>query len=128
MIEKKKVIDFKSFNFKLGTNDKRLRRFIFLFLITLFLSCNAIISSAYSDFSFTSRVSQGSDDAEEHVHNGYIDYTSSDLELVLDQCTQTIGLRFKNIQVPNGATITNAYVEFETDETGSTSTDLTFYV
>ncbi|KAF5425793.1 hypothetical protein C5S42_09490, partial [Candidatus Methanomarinus sp.] len=32
------------------------------------LSCNTIISSAYSDFSFTSRVSQGSDDAEEHVH------------------------------------------------------------
>jgi photosystem II stability/assembly factor-like uncharacterized protein len=75
----------------------------------------------------TSRISQGSDDAEEHVHNGYIDYVSSDLELVFDRYTQTIGLRFQNIQVPDGATITNAYVEFETDETGSTSTDLTFY-
>ncbi|MCD4843341.1 MAG: hypothetical protein K8R25_02530 [Methanosarcinales archaeon] len=78
-------------------------------------------------YTITSRISQGSDDAEEHVHNGYIDLGSSDLELVLDQYTQTIGLRFQNIQVPNGATITNAYVEFETDETGSTSTDLTFY-
>ncbi|MEA3295515.1 MAG: hypothetical protein U9P81_11240, partial [Euryarchaeota archaeon] len=79
------------------------------------------------DGTITSRISQGSDDAEEHVHNGYIDYVSSDLELVLDRYTQTIGLRFQNIQVPNGATITNAYVEFETDETGSTSTYLTFY-
>ena len=68
MAEKKEVIDFKSFNFKLGKKNKRLRWFIFLFLISLFLSCNTIISSAYSDFSFTSRVSQGSDDAEEHVH------------------------------------------------------------
>jgi len=44
-------------------------------LITLFLSCysNAIISNAYFDFSFISRVSQGSDDEEEHVHNGYIE-------------------------------------------------------
>jgi hypothetical protein len=124
MVEIKKVIDFKSFNFKLGKKNKKLRWFIFLILIALFLSCNTIISSAYSD---TSRVSQGSDDAEEHVHNGYIDYTSSDLELVLDRYTQTIGLRFQNIQVPKGAIITNAYVEFETDETGSTSTDLTFY-
>jgi photosystem II stability/assembly factor-like uncharacterized protein len=78
-------------------------------------------------YTITSRISQGSDDAEEHVHNGYIDLESSDLELVLDQYTQTIGLRFQNIQVPNGAIITNAYVEFETDETGLTSTNLTFY-
>ena len=77
----------------MGKKNNRLRRFIFLFLIALFLSCNTIISSAYSDFSFTSRVSQGSDDVEEHVHNGYIDLVSSDLELVLDRYTQIIGLR-----------------------------------
>ncbi|MCD4843342.1 MAG: hypothetical protein K8R25_02535, partial [Methanosarcinales archaeon] len=91
---------------------------------TMTITVNVITSETCT---ITSRVSQGSDDAEEHVHNGYIDLGSSDLELVLDQYTQTIGLRFQNIQVPNGATITNAYVEFETDETGSTSTDLTFY-
>ncbi|MFV9631983.1 MAG: hypothetical protein ACNYWM_13080, partial [Methanosarcinales archaeon] len=56
-----------------------------------------------------------------------IDLVSSDLELVLDRDTQTIGLRFQNIQVPKGAIITNAYVEFETDETSLTSTNLTFY-
>jgi len=49
---------------------------------------------------------------------------SSDLELVYDRSytgNQIIGLRFTNITLPPGATITNAYVQFTTDEVRNTS-------
>ena len=43
---------------------------------------------------------------------------SSDIELVDDGASnnQTDGLRFTNITVPAGATITNAYIQFQVDE------------
>jgi hypothetical protein len=47
--------------------------------------------------------------------------TSSDLELTDDGSLQTIGIRFLGISIPQGATITNAYVQFALD---STSRDL----
>jgi hypothetical protein len=68
-------------------------------------------------------VAQRSDDAEEWA-NGSVDLASSDLELTLDNTTtgnQTVGMRFANITVPAGATITNAYVQFETDEVSTTN-------
>jgi len=70
-------------------------------------------------------IAGGTDDAEESV-TGRMNLTSSDLELVDDGAlgTQTVGLRFNGIQIPQGATITNAYIEFETDETGSGPTSL----
>ncbi|MEJ2259762.1 MAG: Ig-like domain-containing protein, partial [Nitrosopumilaceae archaeon] len=37
---------------------------------------------------------------------------------------QTVGLRFTNLNVPQGATITSAYIQFETDETDSIETSL----
>jgi hypothetical protein len=63
-------------------------------------------------------VARSSDDAEEWT-NGSVDLTSSDLELTRDNATtgnQVVGMRFANISVPAGATINNAYVQFETDE------------
>jgi Concanavalin A-like lectin/glucanases superfamily/Bacterial Ig domain len=72
------------------------------------------------------RISQGSDDAEEVASSGAVGLTSSDLELVTDGSVQVIGLRFQNINVPQGATITNAYIEFEADEAQSETTSLTF--
>ena len=68
----------------------------------------------------------GSDDAEERPTGGGVDLVSSDLELVTDGTTvQTVGMRFTNVTVPRGATITNAYVQFSVDETASTATGLT---
>jgi hypothetical protein len=66
------------------------------------------------------RVSTGTDDAEEYITDGYTYYTSTDLELGYDDAhspysAQIVGTRFNNIQIPQGATITNAYVEFECD-------------
>ncbi|MGD9282000.1 MAG: hypothetical protein PVF60_13965, partial [Desulfobacterales bacterium] len=57
-------------------------------------------------------VSQGDDDAEESLASGSVDTTSSDLEIIREGSTnnQEVGLRFQNITIPQGATITNAYV------------------
>jgi hypothetical protein len=52
--------------------------------------------------------------------------TSSDLEMVLDgSVSQVVGIRFQNLTIPTGAVITSAYVQFTTDETTSTPTQLT---
>ena len=72
-------------------------------------------------------ISSGDDDAEENISSGTIGFTSSDLELIADGGTnQIVGMRFNGINLPNGATITNAYIEFETDELNSGTTNLTF--
>ena len=62
------------------------------------------------------------DDAEESA-TGSVSKTSSDLELVNDGSDQTVGVRFASVPIPPGATISNAYVQFETDEvtTGAVS-------
>lgn len=73
------------------------------------------------------RVGSSSDDAEEYGSS--VDLTSSDLEMVDDdsqsRLDQTVGLRFTNITIPQGATITTAYIEFEVDEYDSDTTSLT---
>ena len=71
------------------------------------------------------RIISGNDDAEEG-ENGTIQLTSSDLELVDDvgAGNQLVGIRFSNLQIPQGAQIGRAWVEFETDEVGSTDTSL----
>ena len=69
----------------------------------------------------------GSDDVEQQA-NGSVALTSSDLELVADGSSnnQTVGLRFTQVSVPRGASITNAYVQFQTDEvTTGVSSSLT---
>ena len=50
---------------------------------------------------------------------------SSDLELVNDGNDQTIGMRFTSVAIPQSATITNAYVQFQVDESTSSTTSLT---
>jgi hypothetical protein len=71
------------------------------------------------------RVSAGSDDAEQAV-SGSTALDSSDLELTTDGNTQqVVGTRFTGVQIPAGATITNAYVQFRTDEVSTGATSLT---
>jgi hypothetical protein len=48
------------------------------------------------------------------------------LELVFDaSSSQTVGLRFKDIDIPPGASVLNASVQFTVDETDSGATDMT---
>ncbi len=71
------------------------------------------------------RVAAGSDDAEESA-SGAMSLTSSDLELVhIGSGDQTVGIRFVDVDIPRGAAIVNAYVQFKVDETGSQATSLT---
>gem|GEM_PF-1206202 len=69
------------------------------------------------------RVNATADDAEEQ-ESGSVGLGSSDLELVLEDSNQTVGIRFNGINVPQGATITGAYVQFQADETNSEATSL----
>jgi uncharacterized protein YjiK len=71
------------------------------------------------------RLAAGSDDAEENG-SGTVNLTSSDLEMVTDgTVAQTVGVRFAGVAIPQGATISNAYVQFVVDETQSEATTLT---
>ena len=71
------------------------------------------------------RVAAGSDDAEQSP-SGSVNLTSSDLELVADGNTvQTVGLRFVGVQVPRGARVTGAYLQFQTDEVSTGAASLT---
>ncbi len=71
-------------------------------------------------------ISSGDDDAEEFVSNGSMYLNSSDLELVEEGVGdfQTVGLRFTNLPVPQGALITNAYIQFTVDEADTRATSL----
>ncbi|MEO1263448.1 MAG: Ig-like domain-containing protein [Bacteroidota bacterium] len=78
------------------------------------------------------QISDKNDDVEE-LENGTIWKTNSDLELCYDDYIsnsqglvghQHVGLRFQNVTVPQGATITNAYIQFTADETDGDATEI----
>ena len=69
------------------------------------------------------RVSASTDDAEEKSTGG-MRMTSSDLELVYDRGDQTVGMRFNGVEIPQGATITSAYIQFQVDEVNTVATNL----
>lgn len=73
------------------------------------------------------QVADGADDAEEG-EDGTIQLESSDLELVEDvgAGTQTVGLRFDGVDVPQGAWVTGAWIEFEVDEVQTGPASLQF--
>ncbi len=77
-------------------------------------------------FQFTIPISSGSDDVEEE-EDGTMNFTSTDLELINDDVEQVVGLRFKNIQLPQGAIINQAYIQFTTDEISNGACDLQIY-
>lgn len=66
----------------------------------------------------TSRVASNGDNAEER-RSGKVVTSSTDLELTVDpkRGQQTIGLRFGNVEVPRGAKVERAYIQFKADET-----------
>ncbi len=77
----------------------------------------------------TRQISASSDDAEQNKSNGSVGLTSTDLELSRDEGSnvdQLIGMRFQNITVPIGATITSATIDFTADLNESNTTDLIF--
>ena len=73
------------------------------------------------------RISSGADDAEQaDSATGPTSLYSSDLELVMDgKLSQVVGLRFARLDVPKGATITRAYVQFRADGQSTGASALT---
>jgi PKD repeat protein len=69
----------------------------------------------------TFQVSAGTDDAEQDLTAGNMNLTSSDLELTKDGTSnQLLGVRFTGVNIPQGAVITNAYMQFTVDEVNTT--------
>ena len=69
----------------------------------------------------TRKIIAEKDDAEEFrvgsANHKKTAYGSSDLELTLEHGEKKfVGLRFRYIRIPQGATINSAYIQFETDE------------
>jgi len=83
---------------------------------TFDLSCTG---SSTSKFTASSR-------SEEDNTNGNTDVTgSSDIELVNESNLQTVGIRFSNITIAQGASISSAYIQFQADEASSGALTLT---
>ena len=79
------------------------------------------------DYLVEGRILNENDDVEEGLSDGgELDMTSSDLELVHeypdreDTNPQNVGLRFSQLDIPAGAEITSAYIQFTVDEPNKT--------
>ncbi len=71
-------------------------------------------------------ISNGNDDVEEYNTDGTLYTNSSDLEFCYDGAAgnQHVGLRFQGVNIPQGAIITNAYIQMRADETDNTNLDV----
>ena len=80
------------------------------------------LENAASTKKTESRVSSYSDNAEERS-SGLVINSSTDIELTHDvsRGQQLVGLRFRDVKVPRGAKIEDAYIQFKADETDSDS-------
>ena len=74
------------------------------------------------------KISSKYDDAEENIATGQMYLHSPGLDFVKDNGNEhLVGLRFKNIKVPKGVTITHAYLQFSSHEINSEPTSLTIH-
>lgn len=69
-------------------------------------------------------VGTSSDDAEEKL-SGTVSRSSAALELAFQKTTQTVGLRFLGVSIPQGSTILDAHVQFQASKTTSSAAELT---
>ena len=85
---------------------------------------DSVGANACINQTFQAQVATGSNDVEQKS-DGTMYSNSSDLELTEDGGTQTIGLRFTNIKIPQGTTILEAYLDFTSKDSQSGTTSLT---
>ncbi len=78
-------------------------------------------------------VNHSYDDAEEsaklteYFPEGGVTRTSSDLELYWDDAPQFIGTLFRDVQIPTGATIDSAYIQFVAKKASDATVDIQIY-
>jgi hypothetical protein len=109
-----------------------MRRFSYLICLALVLAwagTNTVFGAAVVDVPSGQGI-------EEQLDAGNLDTGSSDLEMPYESVgpppstPQMVGLRFANVNVPKGATITNAWVQFTADNeklTGGAGTHLVIW-
>ncbi|MCP4256277.1 MAG: discoidin domain-containing protein [Planctomycetes bacterium] len=94
-------------------------KLIYLFSFVLILAL-AGTNVAFGDTVWEGRITSDPDDVEEEVPGGSVDFSSSDLEMPYEgefqDNKQVIGIRFLNVNIPKGAGVSNAYIEFTVDE------------
>jgi hypothetical protein len=83
------------------------------FVLVLALASTNVVFGAV----WEGRITDDNDDVEQEPSGSVSRPTSSDLEIFDDGGVQIIGLRFLKVLVPRGATVSNAYIEFQVDET-----------
>ncbi len=88
-----------------------------------------LVTNSGDPVTSSSIIATGMDDVEESsTGNISANVNSTDIELVYDASTtagtQVVGLRFVNINIPQGAVISNAYIQFTCDEVSSGACNL----
>ena len=95
---------------------------IMVIIILNFYSTKVI---SQESISVSAQILLANADVEEYVGSGIMEMTSSDLELFNEgTVAQQIGLHFSGLNIPAGATIENAYIQFSTDETSTSAVTL----
>jgi len=94
---------------------------LFVSMIFVLVLALAGANTAFGISTVEVQVGAGNDDAEENVSSGSVSRGSGDLELGHDGVAtatslQVIGVRFADVGIPAGATITKAYVQFGVDD------------
>ncbi|MBN2315915.1 MAG: LamG domain-containing protein, partial [Sedimentisphaerales bacterium] len=96
------------------------KKWFYLTSVTLMLVLFGT-STVWGALVWEGRISNSTDDREHYVGGAIDSATSSDLEMPYEgenkSSPQVVGLRFVDVAIPKGATITNAYIEFVCDET-----------
>ncbi|HVF09130.1 MAG TPA: hypothetical protein VNC60_11180, partial [Actinomycetota bacterium] len=69
-------------------------------------------------------IAASADDAEEKA-SGTVNRSSASLELAFVKTTQTVGLRFVGVSIPDGASILDAHVQFQASRATSNRVNLT---
>ena len=91
------------------------------------INCNCTGIDYISDFGVLCySINSSYNDSEELLFNGSTYEESTDIELIFDvnRGNQVVGLRFENVNIPDGATIVDASIQFTSDELNSVSTNL----
>jgi hypothetical protein len=99
-------------------------RFLAIILFAILFCC--LLASNVAAVTLENRISANEDDAEERPTDGEVRRYSGGLEMVYHTpgYNQTVGLRFNGLDIPQGAFITNAYIQFETLFVDSEATTL----
>jgi len=80
---------------------------------------------AYTQTTVCVRINSGQNDAEEEaLAGGAVETNSLDLDMGQSN-TESVGLRYDNLNIPQGASVTSAYIQFAADEVNTQVSNLT---